>query len=100
MIVDGKCISYDLSRFSQCKIKRVALCDLMQIPDFVSALESEQEFDISDAWIADIAAKLVITMRITSDEKSHLSENEIKLRKRWQSFATNVVKLERKILEQ
>ena len=98
MVVNGKFVTYDLSRFSNCQLKRSTICDLMQIPAFVDALEHEQEFDISDAWIANIANELTVSMRMTKEEKASLTEDEIKLRKRWQAFASNAARLEKKIL--
>ena len=51
MIVNGKMVWYDLSRFKNCTIKKAAICDLMQIPAFSAMLENEKEFAISDAWL-------------------------------------------------
>ena len=98
MVIDGKIIEYDLSRFSKCKLKRAAICDLLQIPAFVDALKCENEFDISDVWIANIANQFVISMRMTQEDKLRMSEDEIKLRKRWQAYASNAARLEMKIL--
>ena len=51
MVVNGKLVNYDLSRFRNCKLRPAAICDLMRIPEFVAALENEKEFDVSDEWI-------------------------------------------------
>ena len=51
MIVNGKLVQYDLSRFEHCSIKKPAICDLMQLPEFVAMLENENEFMISDEWM-------------------------------------------------
>ena len=91
MIVNGKLVQYDLSRFSKCKLKRAAICDLMQIPDFVQALNSEQEFDISDAWIAAHALELKATYRTPQIMKTNLDSDQIQRRIRYQIIARNVV---------
>lgn len=97
MIVGGKLITYDLSRFSKCALKRAAICDLMQIPEFVAALNSEKEFDISDEWIAKIAKDLESSLRMSEEEKRLMSDDDIKLRKSMQAEATNVVRLYKKM---
>ena len=97
MVVNGKLVNYDLSRFRNCKLPRPAICDLMQIPDFVEALNTETKYEISDAWIARIASDLVVSLRMTKEEKESMTDDAIKERRRWQHTATNVVRRERKL---
>ena len=96
MIVNGKFVNYDLSRFKNCTIKRAALCDLMGIPEFVKALEAENEFAVSDQWVAKIVNSLVTDLRMSREEKRSLSQDEIKNRQRQQTQASNVMRLIKK----
>ena len=97
MVVDGNHISYDLSRFSGCVIKRAALCDLMQIPEFVDALNAETKFDVGDDWVANIALELKMLYRTPQAMKTNLSDEQIAERIRRQNLARHVVQQYRKL---
>ncbi len=97
MIVNGKCVNYDLSRFSNCKLKSAAICDLMQIPEFVAALESENEFDISDAWIARIAFELRQMYATPKSIGDSMTNSERSRRIHCQNIARHVVQKCRKM---
>jgi len=88
MIVNGKLVWYDLSRFASCQIPKAKLCDLMSIPEF-QTMVAQAENEISDAWIADAAKRLTNDLRILPEEKSLLDENEIRRRRQMQSRAKN-----------
>lgn len=91
MIVDGKMVWYDLSRFASCSIPKVKICDLMSIPAFRDMVTKHQD-EISDAWVIESARSLTNALRILPDEKAQLDENEIRLRRKFQSRAKDVYK--------
>lgn len=95
MVVNGKLVEYDLSRFKNCTIKSAALCDLMGIPDFASAL-SDYESDVTDTWVADMALYLSESYKTPPELREILTQNEINQRRKYQRLARQAVQSCRK----
>ena len=92
MIVNSKMVQYDLSRFRGSKIRTAALCDIMRIPDFLVAVNQQNESPISDRWIADTAEKIKEGLRTGPELRSVLSREEINQRRRYFRLAKSVVR--------
>lgn len=83
MIVNGKLVTYDLSRFLDCQLKPVTICDLMRIPEFVEATEREPQTNLSDAWILETIHAIDLAYRQESmRDISRRRQNEIIYRRR------------------